>query len=272
MLNVCHISLPGNRYRSCVCIIPLDVQKLRGVIQMKKSLLTLSLSFLTLSCSYASEWGYNDDQHGPAHWGTFAQDCATTKNQSPINIEQSTPTTLEPLSISYAGNVVGFTNNGHTLQAQVDGKNMLTIDSKIFELQQFHFHTPSENVIKNHQYPLEAHFVHANNEGELAVISVMFDEGQTNSALSQLISHIPEKDNTNFFSDGFKINELLPDSSHYYRFNGSLTTPPCSEGVRWFILKDTQRLSKEQASKLMDVMGENNRPLQPLNARMVLSK
>ncbi|EHJ9984839.1 carbonic anhydrase family protein [Vibrio parahaemolyticus] len=238
---------------------------------MKKTLLTLSLSFLTLGSAYASEWGYNDDQHGPAHWGTFAQDCSMTKNQSPINIEQSTQATLETLNISYSGKVIGFTNNGHTLQAQVDGQNTLTIDGKTFELQQFHFHTPSENMIKNHQYPLEAHFVHANDDGELAVISVMFDEAQPNSALTQLIRHIPEKDNTDFFSDGFKIRELLPESARYYRFNGSLTTPPCSEGVRWFVLKDTQSLSKEQASKFMSVMGQNNRPLQPLNARVVLS-
>ncbi len=195
-----------------------------------------------------------------------------TKNQSPINIEQSTPASLEALSFSYSGNVIGFTNNGHALQAQVEGENTLTIDGKTFELQQFHFHTPSENVIKNHQYPLEAHFVHANEEGELAVLSVMFDEGQPNSALTQLISHIPKKDNADFFSDGFKIKELLPESAHYYRFNGSLTTPPCSEGVRWFVLKDTQSLTKEQAAKLMSVMGQNNRPLQPLNARVVLSK
>ncbi len=239
---------------------------------MKKTLLALSLSLLTLSSVQASEWGYDDDQHGPAHWGSVAQDCAMTKNQSPINIEQATSASLEALNLSYSGNVIGFTNNGHTLQAQVEGKNTLTIDGKAFELQQFHFHTPSENVIKNHQYPLEAHFVHANNEGELAVLSVMFDEGQPNGALTQLISHIPAKDNTDFFSDGFKIKELLPESTHYYRFSGSLTTPPCSEGVRWFVLKDTQSLAKEQAAKLMSVMGQNNRPLQPLNARVVLSK
>ncbi|HHC7130272.1 TPA: carbonic anhydrase [Vibrio parahaemolyticus] len=239
---------------------------------MKKTLLTLSLPFLAFGSVQASEWGYDDAQLGPAHWGSIAQDCAMTKNQSPINIEQSTVASLDNLSVSYLGRVIGFTNNGHTLQAQVDGQNTLTIDGKTFELQQFHFHTPSENLIKSRQYPLEAHFVHANDEGELAVISVMFDEGNSNRALSQLISHIPAKDNTDFFSDGFSINELLPDSTHYYRFNGSLTTPPCSEGVRWFVLKDSLPLSKEQASKFMDSMGRNNRPLQPLNARVVLSK
>lgn len=153
----------------------------------------------------------------------------------------------------------------------MNGRNSFTIDGETFELQQFHFHTPSENQIKGRQYPLEAHFVHANANGELAVISVMFDAGDQNAALSKLINAIPQENQTTFFKDTFEIKDLLPKTANYYRFNGSLTTPPCSEGVRWFVLKDTQTLSKDQAAKLMEVMGQNNRPLQPLNARVVLS-
>ncbi len=238
---------------------------------MNKTLLALSLSLFTLGAAQASEWGYDNDKHGPEHWGEIAKDCATTKNQSPINIEKPTDAALEALELSYTGKVIGLTNNGHTLQAQVDGHNSLTIDGETFELQQFHFHTPSENQIKGHQYPLEAHFVHANEDGELAVISVMFNVGVQNLALSKLINAIPQENQSAFFKDTFDINDLLPKTASYYRFNGSLTTPPCTEGVRWFVLKDTQALSQDQASKLMGVMGQNNRPLQPLNARVVLS-
>ncbi len=239
---------------------------------MKKTLLSLSLSLLTLSVAQASEWGYGDDNpHGPAHWGDIAQDCAMTKNQSPINIDTITDAALDNLDIHYSGKVVGLTNNGHTLQAQVEGKNTLTVDGKTFELQQFHFHTPSENQIRNHQYPLEAHFVHANKDGELVVLAVMFDGDASNAQLDTLIRHIPQQNTTTFFPDGFEVRQLLPDTDDYYRFNGSLTTPPCTEGVRWFILKETQALSTSQSEALMKVMGHNNRPLQPLNARTVLS-
>ncbi len=238
---------------------------------MNKTLLAFSLSLLTLSAAQASEWGYGNDKHGPEHWGEIAKDCATTKNQSPINIDNPADAKLEALNLSYTGQVIGLTNNGHTLQAQVNGRNSFTIDGETFELQQFHFHTPSENQIKGRQYPLEAHFVHANADGELAVISVMFDAGDQNAALSKLINAIPQENQTTFFKDTFEINDLLPKTANHYRFNGSLTTPPCSEGVRWFVLKDTQTLSKDQAAKLMEVMGQNNRPLQPLNARVVLA-
>ncbi|ELA7917825.1 carbonic anhydrase family protein [Vibrio alginolyticus] len=202
---------------------------------MNKTLLAFSLSLLTLSAAQASEWGYGNDKHGPEHWGEIAKDCATTKNQSPINIDNPADAKLEALNLSYTGQVIGLTNNGHTLQAQVNGRNSFTID------------------------------------GELAVISVMFDAGDQNAALSKLINAIPQENQTTFFKDTFEINDLLPKTANYYRFNGSLTTPPCSEGVRWFVLKDTQTLSKDQAAKLMEVMGQNNRPLQPLNARVVLS-
>ncbi|WP_029831515.1 carbonic anhydrase family protein, partial [Vibrio parahaemolyticus] len=108
---------------------------------MNKTLLAFSLSLLTLSAAQASEWGYGNDKHGPEHWGEIAKDCATTKNQSPINIDNPADAKLEALNLSYTGQVIGLTNNGHTLQAQVNGRNSFTIEGETFELQQFHFHT-----------------------------------------------------------------------------------------------------------------------------------
>ncbi|EKO3376623.1 carbonic anhydrase [Vibrio fluvialis] len=237
---------------------------------MKKLWLAMSVSALCAANVHASEWGY-EGAHGPEHWGAVSPVCAAGVNQSPVNIDDAVEAQLAPLAVHYAGVVTSLTNNGHTLQASVSGNNTLSLDSKTFTLQQFHFHTPSENLIKGHQYPLEAHFVNADAEGNLAVLAVMFEVGKENSALSQLTQTLPKKGQSQLLSNAFPVNDLIPRLNDYYRFNGSLTTPPCSEGVRWFVLKQPQVLSAQQDQSLMQVMGHNNRPVQPHHARVILS-
>ncbi|MGD8110070.1 carbonic anhydrase [Vibrio sp. TRT 17S01] len=236
---------------------------------MKKTTVAFLVTALTSGMVSASEWGYKGD-HGPEHWGEFASECAVGKNQSPINIESGVEAKLSKLHVDYKGNVVGLMNNGHTLQAVVDGKNTFTIDGKEFKLAQFHFHTPSENLIKDKQYPLEAHFVNADKDGNLAVLAVMFETGKVSAELDKLTEIMPNKDQTVTLKSSFAVKDLLPETGEYYRFNGSLTTPPCSEGVRWFVLKDAQSLTSEQQQQLVNVMGQNNRPVQAKNARIVL--
>ena len=216
-------------------------------------------------------WGYGDE-HGPAEWGNVSKVCAEGLNQSPINLTEMVPGQLQDLAISYQGKVVGLTNNGHTLQAKVEGENRLNVDGTEFELKQFHFHTPSENQIKDRSFPLEAHFVHADKAGNLAVVSVMYEIDADNQQLAQLTATLPESGDTTTLDTAFPVADMLPAYDAYYRFNGSLTTPPCSEGVRWLVLENTQPLSQEQAEQLNKVMGNNNRPVQPLNARKVLAK
>ncbi|ELV8626783.1 carbonic anhydrase [Vibrio cidicii] len=235
--------------------------------QISALFITLALSNTTL----ASEWGY-EGHHGPEHWGNVAKECAIGKNQSPIDIAQPVEAEMKALELNYTGQVVSLTNNGHTLQAGVSGENVFHVDGKSFELKQFHFHTPSENAIRGKQYPLEAHFVHADSEGNLAVIAVMFDTGKQNPLLSELTAKMPTVGEQVTLPHAFDVAALLPKQQDYFRFNGSLTTPPCSEGVRWFVLKQASELSNSQTEHLMSVMGRNNRPLQPLNARTVLSK
>ncbi|WP_333703661.1 carbonic anhydrase [Vibrio hepatarius] len=238
---------------------------------MKKNVVALALLTAVASSSYASDWGY-EGEHGPEHWGNVAAECAQGKNQSPIDIHQPVEADLVDLNINYTGVVTGITNNGHTLQAKVEGANTFKVDGVEFSLAQFHFHTPSENTIKSQHYPLEAHFVNADKDGNLAVIAVMFDQAQSsNPQLAQLLEAAPKKGETISLSNSFKLTELLPKEDDYYRFNGSLTTPPCSEGVRWFVMKEAKSLSAGQIGQFEQAMGHNNRPVQPLNARKVLT-
>lgn len=238
---------------------------------MKKQLLTLAISVCFTYVAQANEWGY-EVERGPEHWGHVSKICEMGKNQSPIDINGLVEADLKSLDIHYSGVVGALTNNGHTLQASVSGKNTLAVDGTEFELKQFHFHTPSENLIKGHQYPLEAHFVHADASGNLAVLAVMFETGAQNEPLAQLTAELPKVGTSVPLAKGLAVQSLLPKLDEYYRFNGSLTTPPCSEGVRWFVVKQPKSLSQQQSTALHSVMGNNNRPIQAHNARLVLEK
>lgn len=241
---------------------------------MKKTQLAIAaLGFLLSSSALAEgKWSYTGE-HGVEHWGDTYPTCAAGSNQSPINITQPLEVDLAPLNIQYQGKVTELINNGHTVQANVEGLNTLLVDGKSFDLKQFHFHTPSENYIKNKQYPLEAHFVHANEQGNLAVVAVMFEaDSAFNKNLSNLLTEIPSEHDEVELDAEVKPSELLPSTDYYYRFNGSLTTPPCSEGVRWFVLQEPVAASTKRISMLREAMGANNRPLQPLNARVVVEK
>lgn len=229
------------------------------------SLLLTCISFST----QASEWGYGK-HNGPEDWGKVSKTCASGKNQSPIDVSNVISADMQDLSISYNGQVVGLLNNGHTLQAIVEGDNFLSVDGREFELKQFHFHTPSENLIKSKQYPLEAHLVHADRDGNLAVVAVMFEIDKENAQLAKLSAELPKEGATVTLNDSFAVADMLPAYDAFYRFNGSLTTPPCSEGVRWFVLEKTQPLSVAQKKALNKVMGNNNRPVQNIWARRVM--
>ncbi|WP_440886865.1 carbonic anhydrase [Vibrio sp. WZ-1] len=236
---------------------------------MNKSLTAIGLSLVLAGTANAANWGY-EGEHGPAHWGEFASECAKGQNQSPINIDSTIEAKLAKLQFNYDGKVISLLNNGHTLQTSLEGNNTLKVDGKDFALKQFHFHTPSENHVDGKEYPLEAHFVHSDEDGNLAVVAVFFKVGDANSALAKLLQNIPDKEQNVAIKAPFDADALIPMDKEYYRFNGSLTTPPCSEGVRWLVLKEAQSISPEQVKEFAKVMGANNRPIQALNARMVL--
>ena len=242
---------------------------------MKKLTLLISLALTTSICqaSGGTHWAYSGDE-GPEHWGELSDKfaiCSTGKNQSPINISGLIEAELQPISFGYSATSTEILNNGHTIQVNYNAGNNITIDGIDFELKQFHFHAPSENLIDGKSYPLEAHLVHADKNGNLAVIGIMFVEGKENKVLAQAWKKMPEKANDRQTLTGVAANDLLPKNHDYYRFNGSLTTPPCSEGVRWLVMKNAVTASKSQIEAFTNVMQHpNNRPVQATNARPVL--
>jgi len=226
-----------------------------------------------------TSWGYTGHT-GPGNWGDLSekfQMCKIGSSQSPIDIRYDDlvkTRALEEINFSYNRGAESVVNNGHTIQVNVQEGNSIYIDGIRFELKQFHFHTPSENEIQGKSFPLEAHFVHISSDGKIAVVAVLFEYGRYNATLKKIWRKMPYRAGTTEeldLSDAY-INMLLPRDKSYYRFSGSLTTPPCSEGVRWFVLKNYSRVSEQQVDDFLEVMHHpNNRPIQAINARKVMN-
>jgi len=249
---------------------------------MKRTLSVLAAITLMGSAALANEhggshWGYTG-HNTPETWGHLSEkyhSCSDGLNQSPINITHSvTDPDHAPLNLDYKKGSKEVVNNGHTIQVNVEPGDKLVVDGDTFELKQFHFHSPSENRINGKAFPLEAHFVHLDKDGNIAVVAVMFEEGAGNKDLAKIWAKMPEKAGE---KHTLKIADiaakLIPEKQHYYRFNGSLTTPPCTEGVRWFVLEKPLTISKAQVEKFQKVMGHpNNRPVQPIDARVIVEE
>lgn len=242
-----------------------------------KYLTLLMTALLMTGSAYASEhpaWSYEGDG-APEHWGDLSADfsqCKTGMNQSPINITSTQKTHLAPLDFRFGDVPLTEINNGHTVQVNDDGGDELTLDNEKFSLQQFHFHTPSENTIDGKSFPLEAHFVHKNDKDEIAVIAVMFQTGKENPELQKLWQAMPGKAGEAVsIKQKLDLKGLFPADLSYYRFSGSLTTPPCTEGVRWLVIKQPMTVSEQQVEKFAATMHHhNNRPVQPLHGRMIV--
>jgi len=228
----------------------------------------------TVSAGETAHWGYSGHE-GPEHWGELDPNfflCSKGKNQSPVNLTEMIESDLPPIKINYKSGGNEILNNGHTIQVNYDPGSTIIVDGNEFELKQFHFHSPSENTIEGHAYPMEAHFVHADKDGRLAVIAVMFKYGEKNTELEKAWAHIPNNaGEKRALSKHVDANILLPHDHDYFRFNGSLTTPPCSEGVLWIVMKYFHTTSKQQIDTFTQIMHHpNNRPVQPVNARAIL--
>jgi len=224
--------------------------------------------------AHKPHWTY-EGKAGPDNWGKLSPEfstCGIGRNQSPINIENTMHASLKPLRGIQKFPAKDIFNNGHTVQVNFKEGNMLVLDSAAYQMKQVHFHAPSENTINGKSYPLEAHFVHADSKGNLTVIGVMFKEGKANLGLGKLWSQLPDKEGEPVMvKNRVTPSELIPENRSYYRFSGSLTTPPCSEGVRWILMKTPMTASKEQIEAFEHVMKHhNNRPTQALNGRVIV--
>ena len=221
-------------------------------------------------------WSY-EGESGPEHWGELSPDflmCSEGWNQSPVNLVDEVDGNLPTLEFEYYSGDINETNNGHSIQQNMNPGSFLRVPEKNleFELKQFHFHSPSEHTINGKSFAMEVHFVHADKNGNLAVVGVMIDEGEEHPVLKQLWAFMPENPGeTSQEPIGIEETNLLPPTRDYYAYSGSLTTPPCTEGVRWVVLKTPVQASAEQIETFKKRVGPaTNRPVQPLNARMIL--
>jgi len=228
-----------------------------------------------------THWGYSNAE-GPEFWGDLSPKFVTCKsggNQSPIDIPAEgnsalVDAKLDPIQFKYTMLTPStIINNGHTVQVNMWSGGEITLDNIKFKLKQFHFHTPSENKIAGQSFPLEAHFVHQSEEGKLAVVAILFVPGNDDPTLANLLKKLPMNagDEIKLDSDALKPLEFDDKLLNYYRYNGSLTTPPCTEGVRWIVMKQPYQVSKSQVEMLQKALKQaNNRPIQPLNARIIV--
>ena len=248
-------------------------------MKLKRSLIVVGLIFVSGFVGAADEhpghgahWGYKGDM-GPDRWTSLKPEfsaCAG-KNQSPIDVSGTIDAKLKPVRFSYKAGGHEVVNNGHTIQVNIEDGSSIVVDGIQFNLKQFHFHSPSENHISGKSYPLEAHLVHADKDGNLAVVAVVFNEGKANATVAAAWSRMSKAEGTSELATNVSAAGLLPKSHDYYRYNGSLTTPPCSEGVRWIVMKKPMTVSKDQLDAFQTTLGfANNRPIQPANARPVL--
>lgn len=217
-------------------------------------------------------WAYSGDT-GPDSWGMLKPEyrqCMLGKRQSPIDIRDGIPVQLDPIQFDYHPTKFRVIDNGHTIQANVDPGNSITILGKRYELVQFHFHRPSEERINGKQYAMDVHLVHKDAEGHLAVIAILVEQGNTHPALQLVWNALPlEKGIEQASSVPIDLNQILPEHKQYVTYMGSLTTPPCSEGVLWMVMKQPAQMSSEQIGIFSRMYQMNARPVQSAQGRMI---
>lgn len=222
-------------------------------------------------------WSYSSGATDPAHWGQLSEKyetCGQGKEQSPIDITDSVPSKLPPLEFDYHEIPLVVENNGHTIKVTTDNGGTLKIGADTYQLKQFHIHSPSEEAIKGKKADMVAHLVHQNAAGQLAVVAILFEKGKSpNPAIDILEQVMPKGVVPPQKHEKIHINpaNLLPKERGYFTYQGSLTTPPCSEGVKWIVLKTPVSITEKELSLEQAIYSENIRPLQPLNGRKVLS-
>ena len=223
----------------------------------------------------APQWGY-EGKLGPSFWAKLSprfQLAATGKRQSPIDLAEMAKTKLPPIKFNYKPCKIRLVYNGHTIEEMEEKGSSITVDGKDYELKQFHFHSPSEHTLHGKHFDMEMHLVHMNDDGEIAVIGVFIQQGDANAWFGPVWDYLPSKENKNRnFELNINVEDALPPNRDYTSYSGSLTTPPCTEDVKWMILKRPIELSKRQIDAFRKTIDGNNRPVQPLNKRVVYTE
>lgn len=221
-------------------------------------------------------WEYEGEE-GPENWGALADEfalCGVGTAQSPIDITAETDLNLSDISFDYAESALNIFNNGHTIQVNVDEGSSISYNGITYNLLQLHFHHPSEHTVDGVAADMEMHLVHIDpNSGNLAVVGVMLVAGDdSNEAYTSVFDHLPaEVGEPDAMGNSVDVASLLPESHLFTTYNGSLTTPPCSEIVRWLVLDTAISLSGEQIEAFANIHEMNARPVQDLNGRDLLA-
>jgi carbonic anhydrase len=231
--------------------------------------------------AHEKHWAYEttDETEGPEAWGALpgAAACAVGKSQSPVALASASATArdLPNLAFAYGAVPLRATNNGHTVQFDAAGAGTVTADGVTYTLSQFHFHAPSEHTLDGRRYPMEMHLVHLDAAGNAAlVVGVFLEEGAENAALAPAFHALPRAAGETLAPAGERIDpsRLLPKDRTYFAYSGSLTTPPCTEGLKWYVLRTPVTLSAAQAAAYASLphLAHSNRPVQPFGERKVL--
>jgi carbonic anhydrase len=253
----------------------------RNVLISFFSLIVLTLVVLN-ACAPAStpaaspvtiHWTYEGEE-GPGHWGDLSPEyaaCSTGKSQSPIDISNPAPQDVANLVFHYQPSKVNILNNGHTIQVNYDAGSYLELDGVRYDLLQFHFHAPSEHSINGKLAEAELHLVHQSADGTLAVVGILIDSGAYNPAFQTTFDNLPTTAGPlQQLSAEVDAAAMLPAVQKTYRYDGSLTTPPCSEGVKWNVMVEPIEMSEAQLAAFTHIFEGNNRPLQALEGRSLI--
>ncbi|MGK5078120.1 carbonic anhydrase [Janthinobacterium sp. HLX7-2] len=219
-----------------------------------------------------THWSY-EGESGPANWSKINVDwakCGNGNRQSPIDIRDGMKVELEQISFDYHPSSFNVVDNGHTVQVGVSGGNYITLQNRMFELQQFHFHRPSEERINGKAFEMVVHLVHRDAEGRLAVLALLLERGTPQATIQTVWNNLPlEKFETMQPAILLDPAELLPVRRDYYTYMGSMTEPPCSEGVLWVVMKQPVQVSAAQMALFSRLYPLNARPIQPANGRII---
>lgn len=221
------------------------------------------------------EWSY-DQATGPDHWGDLSpaySACKTGREQSPIDIQNPKREKLPPIQVAYKNTPLKIIDTGHTIQVNYSPGSFIMVGGTRYELRQFHFHHPAEERVQGKSFPMVAHLVHADGDGKLTVLAIPLERGAANKTIQTVWTHLPKIKGVQQEISETQISaaDLLPHNLKYFRYLGSLTTPPCTEGVTWFVLKSPGTISPEEIDTFGRIYANNARPIQRIGERAVKS-
>ncbi len=218
-------------------------------------------------------WSYHGER-GPQVWADLdpAWEVARTgREQSPVNIAGTVSATLQAVPFSYATSPVRLVNTGQMLEVHCDPGSSIRLDGIRYQLEKLAFHAPSEHTVGGRQAPMEMQLVHRDDRGDVAIIAIFIEQGSAHETIDAMWQRLSPAAGPPVAIDEVQLERLLPRSRRYYRYRGSLTHPPCTEGVTWLVMQEPIRISEQQLDRFRSIHDRTSRPVQPLHDRQILA-